>query len=168
MLWKTETSTNLYRKYRAKTNMSNNILTASLSNNFLESVTVTKHETIVIHTCVDAMDGQRKQRSLHDNFTSHSKKTKSNEKESEQGKRESRSLSNIITRTKLTEAFYVTNKSHLNTMANYCRPLHTFKRPFRGLEKEVFIKIYFTLLKLLRPFHSKVIKGRKILLFNLI
>ena len=109
------------------------------------------------------MDGQQKKRSLHDYVSGQSKKTKSSEKESDQGKRESRSLSNII--TKLTEAFYVTDKSHLNTMANYCRPLHTFKRAFRGLEWEVFIKIYFTLLKLLCPFHSKDIKGRKILLY---
>ena len=103
------------------------------------------------------MDGQRKKRSLHDYFSSQSKKTKSSKKESNQGKGEPRSLSNII--TKLTEAFCVTDKSHLNTMANYCRA-------FRGLEKEVFIKIYFTLLTRLCPFHSKDTKGRKILLYH--
>ena len=44
-------------------------------------------------------------------------------------------------------------------MANYCRA-------FRGLEKEVFIKIYFTLLTRLCPCHSKNTKGRKILLYH--
>ena len=148
MLWKTETSTNLNRKYRAKTNMSNNILTASLSNNFLESVTVTKHETIVIHTCVDAMDGQRKKRSLHDNFASHSKKTKSNKKESNHGKRESRSLSNIITCTctKLTEAFYVTNKSHLNTINGKLLPTTTyFQKTFQRVGEGSVYKDLFHL-----------------------
>ena len=92
------------------------------------------------------MEGQRKKRSLHDYFSSQSKKTKSSEKESHQGKRESRSLSNIII-TKLTEAFYFTDKSHLNTMANYCRCTTYFQKSFQRVGEESVFKNHFTLLK---------------------
>ena len=51
------------------------------------------------------MDGQRKKLPLHDYLSSQSKKTKCSEKESDQGKREPQSLSNIII-TKLTEAIF--------------------------------------------------------------
>ena len=76
-------------------------------------MTIMKHEIITTHTCIDASkienDGQRRKRFLHNYFSSQSKKTKCNEKESHQGKREFRSLSNIII-TKLTEAFNTTDK----------------------------------------------------------
>ena len=114
-------------------------------------MTVTKHETIAIHTCVDALkiknDGQRRKQSLHIYLSSQSKKTKFSEKEAHQGNGKFRSLSNIII-TKLTEAFNATDKPASSLIKIQWKiianPLHIFKRVFRGLEKEVSIKIYFT------------------------
>ena len=56
------------------------VVTANSNN--MKCMTITKHKTITIHTCVDAskMDGQQKKQSLHDYFSSQSKKTKSSEK----------------------------------------------------------------------------------------
>lgn len=56
--------------------------------------------------------------------------SQSSKKESHQGKRHFRLLSNIII-TKLTEAFNTTDKTHLNTMANYWCFTEYFQESFQ-------------------------------------